>query len=121
MSVHVGVQGGRFDHADRLFHDIAATWENCLQSSSDVKELVPEFFYQADFLLNSNSFHLGTRQVSITIRMLRIIMQEGEASLDGVIQLETGLNAAGSHEGHLWVWRPTMQSCLLDFAAFCSL
>ena len=57
------LQGGRFDHADRLFHDIAATWENCLHSSSDVKELVPEFFYQAEFLLNSNSFNLGTRQV----------------------------------------------------------
>lgn len=57
------MQGGRFDHADRLFHDLAATWDNCLHSTSDVKELIPEFFYQPEFLLNSNAFHLGTRQV----------------------------------------------------------
>ena len=60
----VGWQGGRFDHADRLLHDIASTWDNCLHSTSDVKELVPEFYYQPEFLLNSNNFNLGTRQVS---------------------------------------------------------
>eukprot|EP00884_Botryococcus_braunii_P012044 jgi/Botrbrau1/20840/Bobra.0156s0065.1 len=56
------LQGGRFDYADRLFHSMAATWRNCLEGSSDVKELIPEFFYQPDFLINSNHFNLGTRQ-----------------------------------------------------------
>ena len=64
-----GGQGGRFDHADRLFHDILSTWDNCLHSSSDVKELVPEFFYQPEFLLNSNAFNLGTRQVGMAVRL----------------------------------------------------
>ena len=57
------LQGGRFDHADRLFFNVAATWENCLHSSSDVKELTPEFYHQPEFLLNSNDFELGTQQV----------------------------------------------------------
>lgn len=56
-------QGGRFDHADRLFSNVAATWDNCLHSSSDVKELTPEFYHQPEFLLNSNGFELGTQQV----------------------------------------------------------
>ena len=56
-------QGGRFDHADRLFSNVAATWDNCLHSSSDVKELTPEFYHQPEFLLNSNGFELGTSQV----------------------------------------------------------
>ena len=55
-------QGGRFDHADRLFHSLPAAWQNCLHGSSDVKELTPEFFCQPEFLRNSNAFHLGTRQ-----------------------------------------------------------
>lgn len=59
------LQGDRFDHADRLFHSIAETWENSLHNSTDVKELTPEFFYQPEFLLNSNEFMLGERQVSI--------------------------------------------------------
>ncbi|KAK9806574.1 hypothetical protein WJX73_003713 [Symbiochloris irregularis] len=66
-SLNRALQGDRFDHADRLFHDIASTWANCLQSSSDVKELVPEFFYQADFLTNANGFDLGCRQDGVKL------------------------------------------------------
>lgn len=58
-------QGGRFDHADRLFSSVPAAWSNCLVNTSDVKELTPEFFYLPDFLTNADGFCLGTRQVSI--------------------------------------------------------
>ncbi|GAB4815481.1 hypothetical protein N2152v2_002527 [Parachlorella kessleri] len=61
------LQGGRFDHADRLFHSIAATWQNCLDSSSDVKELVPEFYSQPEFLRNANDFSLGLRQDGVRL------------------------------------------------------
>jgi len=44
------VQDGRFDHADRLFDSIPATWLGCLSNPADVKELIPEFFYQSEFL-----------------------------------------------------------------------
>ena len=67
------LQGDRFDHADRLFHSVAETWENSLHNTTDVKELTPEFFYQPEFLLNSNRFMLGERQVfSSTESQLRI-------------------------------------------------
>ncbi|EIE23680.1 beach-domain-containing protein [Coccomyxa subellipsoidea C-169] len=56
------LQGGRFDHADRLFSSVPATWNNCLVNTSDVKELTPEFFYLPDFLTNADGFCLGTRQ-----------------------------------------------------------
>ena len=56
-------QGGRFDHADRLFSSVAGAWQNCLVNSSDVKELIPEFFYLPDFLNNADGFRLGHRQV----------------------------------------------------------
>ena len=61
------LQGGRFDHAERLFFNVATTWDNCLHSSSDVKELTPEFYHQPEFLLNSNAFNLGTQQVHCRI------------------------------------------------------
>lgn len=55
-------QGGKFDHADRLFHSIEGTYRNCLSNTSDVKELVPEFFYMPEFLLNLSSYHFGVKQ-----------------------------------------------------------
>eukprot|EP00736_Rhodelphis_marinus_P013944 Rmarinus@m.16402 len=56
------LQGGKFDYADRMFDSIPGAWLNCLTNTSDVKELIPEFFYLPDFLLNSNEFDLGSRQ-----------------------------------------------------------
>lgn len=61
-ALHRNLQGGKFDHADRLFQSIEGTYRNCLSNTSDVKELIPEFFYMPDFLVNSNSYHLGVKQ-----------------------------------------------------------
>ncbi|KAK7353018.1 hypothetical protein VNO80_18450 [Phaseolus coccineus] len=61
-SLHRNLQGGKFDHADRLFQSIENTYRNCLTNTSDVKELIPEFFYMPEFLVNSNSYHLGVKQ-----------------------------------------------------------
>lgn len=36
----IQLQGGKFDHADRMFSDISATWNGVLEDMSDVKELV---------------------------------------------------------------------------------
>jgi len=38
------LQGGKFDHPDRLFVSVAATWASCLTNNADVKELIPEFY-----------------------------------------------------------------------------
>ncbi|KAL6888469.1 hypothetical protein ACP4OV_009495 [Aristida adscensionis] len=61
-ALHRNLQGGKFDHADRLFQSIESTYRNCLSNTSDVKELIPEFFYMPEFLQNSNSYHLGVKQ-----------------------------------------------------------
>lgn len=50
------------DHADRLFFSIEHTWNGCLSNQSDVKELIPEFYFLPDFLQNVNNTNLGTRQ-----------------------------------------------------------
>ncbi|KAJ6967029.1 hypothetical protein NC652_004553 [Populus alba x Populus x berolinensis] len=41
------LQGGQFDHADRLFNSIRDTWLSAAGKGNtfDVKELIPEFFY----------------------------------------------------------------------------
>lgn len=57
------LQGGSFDHADRLFNSIKDTWLSASQgNTADVKELVPEFFYLPEFLENRFSFDFGIKQ-----------------------------------------------------------
>ncbi|KAM6971940.1 LOW QUALITY PROTEIN: lipopolysaccharide-responsive and beige-like anchor protein [Aplochiton taeniatus] len=51
-------QGGKFDHADRTFSSVARAWRNCQRDTSDVKELIPEFYYLPEMFVNSNSYSL---------------------------------------------------------------
>ncbi|XP_015799744.3 WD repeat- and FYVE domain-containing protein 4 isoform X2 [Nothobranchius furzeri] len=53
------LQGG-FDIAERMFYSIKKEWESASKDNmGDVRELIPEFFYLSDFLLNSNNIPLG--------------------------------------------------------------
>ena len=52
-SLHILLQGGRFDCADRQFYSIATAWDAII-AGSDVKELIPEFYFFPEFLLNTN-------------------------------------------------------------------
>ncbi|XP_056884546.1 neurobeachin-like protein 1 isoform X3 [Takifugu flavidus] len=63
-SLHIQLQSGRFDCADRQFHSIPATWQALMDNPNDVKELIPEFFYFPEFLENQNDFDLGRLQMS---------------------------------------------------------
>ena len=53
-SYFLNLQDGKFDHADRTFHSVATSWRNCQRDTSDVKELIPEFFYLPEMFLNLN-------------------------------------------------------------------
>uniref|UniRef100_A0A674AT04 Neurobeachin-like protein 2 n=1 Tax=Salmo trutta TaxID=8032 RepID=A0A674AT04_SALTR len=63
-SLHITLQSGRFDCADRQFHSIPALWQTLTDNPNDVKELIPEFFYFPEFLENQNAFDLGRLQIS---------------------------------------------------------
>jgi len=57
------LQGGAFDHADRLFNSIKDTWLSASRgNTADVKELIPEFFYLPEFLENRFNFDYGIKQ-----------------------------------------------------------
>ncbi|KAJ8361384.1 hypothetical protein SKAU_G00179090 [Synaphobranchus kaupii] len=59
----LSLQGGSFDVADRMFHSVKKEWESASRDNmSDVRELIPEFYYLPDFLVNSNNFELGRMQ-----------------------------------------------------------
>jgi len=57
----IDFQSGKFDEPDRMFHSIAATFNSCFNNSGDVKELVPEFFYNPQMFKNPSHFDFGLR------------------------------------------------------------
>ncbi|RLN36561.1 hypothetical protein BBJ28_00005799 [Nothophytophthora sp. Chile5] len=57
------LQGGDFDHPDRLFRSIPSSWTSASRENlQDVRELIPEFFYLPEFLYNANNCAFGTTQ-----------------------------------------------------------
>ena len=65
-------ESGRFDCPDRLFFDVAGCWKSCLSSTSDVKELIPEFFTCPEIFLNTNNLPLGETQNNIDVSHVKL-------------------------------------------------
>ncbi|XP_076831011.1 WD repeat- and FYVE domain-containing protein 4 isoform X2 [Brachyhypopomus gauderio] len=59
----IALQGGSFDVPERMFHSVQKEWDSASRDNmSDVRELIPEFYYLPDFLINSNNFEFGCMQ-----------------------------------------------------------
>jgi len=59
------LQGGSFDHADRLFYSVEKAWLSASREiMTDVRELTPEFYYLPAFLENVNAYNFGTKEGS---------------------------------------------------------
>jgi hypothetical protein len=58
-TLHVDIQGGKFDHAARLFASIGEAYRLTTTTHNDYRELSPEFFSSADFLRNRDNYDLG--------------------------------------------------------------
>lgn len=51
-----------------MFHSIKEAWTSASKHNmADVKELIPEFFYSSEFLMNQNSFDLGLKQNGVAL------------------------------------------------------
>ena len=64
VSLHIQLQNGQFDIANRLFYSIENAWESVCASFNDFRELIPEFFCTPEFLLNVDRYDLGYRNKS---------------------------------------------------------
>jgi hypothetical protein len=61
-TMFLAFQGGKFDHADRLFSSVALSWKNCQRDTSDVKELIPEWYFLPEMFYNQSDYRLGARE-----------------------------------------------------------
>lgn len=63
----LALQGGKFDHPDRIFSSLSLSWKNSQRDTSDVKELIPEFFFLPEMFMNSNRYRFGTQDDGICV------------------------------------------------------
>ncbi|KAH0786979.1 Beige/BEACH domain containing protein [Histomonas meleagridis] len=56
---HIKIQSGRFDHAARLFRSFKDSFDFVTSNINDYRELIPEFYFEPEVLININSFDLG--------------------------------------------------------------
>ena len=57
----IELQGDGFDNPNRLFYSIEDTFYNISFQKSDLRELIPEFFYLPDIFINYNSIYFKKR------------------------------------------------------------
>jgi hypothetical protein len=58
-SYYLNLHENKFDSPNRTFYSIAHSWQNGQRDSSDVKELIPEFFSLPEILSNYNNYKFG--------------------------------------------------------------
>ncbi|XP_031429737.1 neurobeachin-like protein 2 isoform X1 [Clupea harengus] len=102
-SLHIQLQSGRFDCADRQFHSVAAAWQARMESPVDVKELIPEFFYLPEILENMNGFDLGCLQMSQEA-VANVLLPPWASSRDDFITKHRQALESEHVSGHLHEW-----------------
>ena len=58
--IAIELQGSRFDQPERLFLSVDNSFNYSLSQKTDVRELIPEFFYLPEIFLNINDLNMGS-------------------------------------------------------------
>ena len=53
--LHIEYQGGNFDNPNRLFNSVENALNNSLREKTDLREMIPEFFYMIELFYNKNN------------------------------------------------------------------
>ena len=65
--ISIELQGNKFDDPGRLFFAVKNSFFNSTSQKTDVRELIPEFFYLPELFLNINKLNLGKREDGIEV------------------------------------------------------
>ena len=65
--ISIELQGNKIDDSNRLFFSIKNTFITSTSLKTDIRELIPEFFYLPEMLININDIELGEREDGIKV------------------------------------------------------
>ena len=58
----IELQGDGFDKRERQFTSIINSWKNCMNENTDVRELIPEFYFLPEMFININKLDFGKNE-----------------------------------------------------------
>ena len=59
--IGIELQGDKFDDPNRLFTSVKSSFKSAMSQKSDVRELIPEFFYLPEMYMNLNDLDMGIK------------------------------------------------------------
>ena len=60
--IMIELQGNKFDAPDRMFLSVANSFRNSTTQKTDLRELIPEFFFLPEMFLNINKLNMGQKE-----------------------------------------------------------
>ena len=60
--ISIELQGNKFDDANRLFLSVKNSFNNSITQKTDVRELIPEFYYMPEMFININGLNMGVEE-----------------------------------------------------------
>ena len=60
----IELQGNGFDKRERQFLSIINSWNNCMNEATDVRELIPEFFFLPEMFINFNKINFLNEKIN---------------------------------------------------------
>lgn len=104
-STFKSLQDGQIGHPDRLFSSIGRAWNSAaIESTTDVRELTPEFFYLPEFLKNINNFEFGKCQDGSEVNNVNLPPWSGKDPKIFVMLNRRALESEYVSENlHIWI------------------
>ena len=95
----IEIQGQQFDDPDRIFTSMYKTFDCSTSLKTDVRELIPEFYFLPEFLLNDNNLNLGQNKVNtknelFLINDVKLPLWSNNNSVNFVLELKRNLESS---------------------------
>ena len=87
-SLSIELQGDGFDNPNCLFFSIKETFFNISTKKTDLRELIPEFFYFPEMFINLNSFNFGKRDNNEEVDDVNVNIEEILSKNNNIIELD---------------------------------
>jgi hypothetical protein len=97
--ISIEIQGQQFDDPDRIFTSMYKTFDCSTSLKTDVRELIPEFYFLPEFLLNDNNLNLGQNKVNtknelFLINDVKLPLWSNNNSVNFVLELKRNLESS---------------------------
>ena len=100
--VSIEIHGNKFDDPERMFVSIEKTFQSVTSLKDDIREIIPEFYYQPEMLNNNNNLNLSqdkfdSNGIKVVINDVELPSWSNNSSVDFILEHRKHLESDGIH------------------------